>query len=169
MQKDIISHLENVLNETIQILESFNETELNKIPFKESWTAGQVGCHLLKSETGMDNLLYAPSETVNRASDKNVEELKKIFLDFTVKFKSPDFIIPEDKEYNKQELLSDLKEVKNKIIKAAENVKLDEIAPLPDGHPFIGYTKLEMIHFLTYHTTRHNRQIKNIKMAIKSA
>ncbi len=166
MNTEIISQLEAALNETTMLLAGFNHKELNKIPFKGSWTAGQVGRHLLKSETGVDDLLYAPSGSAERQPDQNAEGLKKMFLDFTTKMESPDFILPEDIEYNGEELIGSLKKTKDRIMVAVKNSDLTEIAPLPDGHPFAGNTKLEMVHFITYHTMRHNNQIKNIRKAI---
>ncbi|WP_417352203.1 DinB family protein [Flavobacterium alkalisoli] len=166
MKTEIINQLENILTETTQLLDSFSQADINTVPFKDSWTAAQVGCHLLKSETGIDGLFYTPTKKADRKPDENIDELKKIFLDYSLKFKSPDFILPEDKIYDKEELIGSLKEVKTKITEAAKNADLDEIAPLPQGHPFEGYTKLEMVHFLAYHTTRHNLQIQNIKKMI---
>ncbi len=163
---EIIKELENALSETTALLAGFSHKELNKVPFKGSWTAGQVGCHLLKSETGMDDLLYAPSAPADRNPDQQVQELKDIFLDFSKKFESPDFIIPEDREYTNEELINSLNRVKENILLAAKNSDLTEIAPLPDGHPFVGNTKLEMVHFVTYHTIRHNKQIKKIREAV---
>jgi hypothetical protein len=163
MSKEIINQLDTALGETLQLLSSFNEKELNTVPFEGSWTAAQVCRHLFKSEDGMDRLLYAPTEAADRNPEEKAPELKAIFLNFENKMKSPDFIEPEEKQYEKAELEGPLKETKDKMIEAAKKVNLAEIAPLPDGHPFKGNTKLEMLHFITYHTIRHNHQLKNIR------
>lgn len=166
MKTGIINELETALNKTAELLNGFNEKDINISPAKDSWSAAQVGQHLLKSTTGMDDLLYAPSKPADRGADEKVPELQEIFLNFETKLKSPDFIIPEEKDYNKNALLSSLKEVNKKMLEAAKKSNLDEVAPLPEGHPFIGNTKLEMIHFVTYHTIRHNRQLENIRKAV---
>ena len=163
---EIIKQLDTALSETISLLADFDHKQLNKVPFKGSWTAGQVGCHLLKSETGMDDLLYAPSAPAERKPDEKVQELKDIFLDYSKKFESPDFILPEDREYTSQELTDSLRTVKENMLLAVKNSDLTETAPLPDGHPFAGNTKLEMVHFITYHTIRHNNQIRKIREAV---
>jgi hypothetical protein len=167
MNDSIINQLEAALGETVQLLSSLNQEEINKIPFEGSWTAAQVGQHLLLSENGMDGLLLTPTEKVDRKPDEKAGQLKDMFLDFSTKMKSPKFIVPEDKAYNKQELIQSLQDVKDKMLKAAAQADLAELAPLPDGHPLAGHTKLEIVHFITYHTTRHNRQIKNITGFIK--
>jgi hypothetical protein len=167
MAESIINQLEAVLGETVQLLSSLNNEELNRAPFNGSWTAAQVGQHLLKAETGIDELLLVPTEKAARQPDEKVEETKNIFLDFTAKYQSPDFIVPEEKEYDPAEVIEPLKNNIPNILKAAKEADLTQLAPLPPGHPFEGYTKLEMIHFLTYHTMRHNRQIKNMLPMIK--
>ena len=100
---------------------------------------------------------------ITAARFKRRAELEGIFLNFETKFESPDFILPEDKHYTKEELLIPMREIKDKMIAAAKAANLDELAPLPPGHVFEGATKLEMVYFTTYHAIRHNRQIRNIK------
>lgn len=162
MSKEIINQLETALEETLELLSAFNEKEMNTVPFEGSWTAAQVCRHLFKSENGMDELLYQPTHPAERNPEEKAGWLKDVFLNFETKMKSPDFIKPEDKHYEKAELEGPLKETKDKMVEAANKVNLAEIAPLPDGHPFKGNTKLEMLHFITYHTMRHNHQLKKI-------
>jgi len=59
MSQQIINQLEEAFNETIILLSSFNEKDINTVPFKDSWTAAQVGRHLFKSEDGIDTLFAA--------------------------------------------------------------------------------------------------------------
>jgi hypothetical protein len=166
MHNEIISQLESALGKTITLLGSFNGKDLNAVPFEGSWTAAQVGRHLHKAGTGMDELLLAPTGPVDRDPEEKAAELKNLFLDFDIKMKSPDFIIPEDKEYDKEQLIASLREMTDKMIPAAKETDLAHLAPLPEGHPLQGHTKLEMVHFMTYHTMRHNHQIEKIGEAL---
>lgn len=167
MAKEIINQLEAALGETLQLLSSFNEKEMNTVPFEGSWTAAQVCRHLFKSEDGMDELLNTKTQAADRNPEEKAEELKDLFLNFEIKMESPDFIIPENKQYEKEELEGPLENAKNKMIEAALKADLNEMAPLPEGHPFEGNTKLEMVHFITYHTMRHNHQLKTIRKRLK--
>ena len=165
-KKSIINQLEAALGETLQLLSSFDEKEMNTVPFEGSWTAAQVCRHLYKSEKGMDELFYAPAKPADRNPAERAENFKELFLNFDTKMKSPDFIAPEDKHYEKKELEGSLEEAKDKMLEAAQNVNLAEMAALPDEHPLKGSTKLEMIYFVTYHTMRHNHQLKKIREKI---
>lgn len=163
MPKEIINQLDAALTETLQLLSSLNEEKINKIPFEGSWTAAQVVQHLYKSIRGMDELLYTPSQQADRNPEEKAQWLKDIFLNYENKMKSPDFILPEDKYYDQSELKDSLENAKDKMTEAAKNSKLEEMAPLPEGHPLNGITKLETLYFVTYHTIRHNHQMKNIR------
>lgn len=167
MSKEIINQLETALNDTLALLASFDEKEMNTVPFEGSWTAAQVCRHLLKSETGMDELLFAPSQVPDRNPEERAAELKDLFLNFEIKMKSPDFILPEEKQYDRAELEKPLKDAKEKMVDAAGKANLNEIAPLPEEHPLHGITKLETVHFVTYHTMRHNHQLRKIKEKVQ--
>ena len=167
MQKEIITQLKAALDETLDILSGFSEQDLNKVPYEGSWTAAQVGRHLEKSQTGMDKLLLIPTEATGRPVDQKAEDLREMFLNFETKMESPDFILPESKHYTNQELQVPLGDIIKKTLNNMETSQLDELAPLPEGHPFHGYTKLEMVHFMAYHTMRHNHQLMKIRKAIK--
>ena len=163
MKPEIINELETALNKTTELLSGFDDNQINHSHSKDNWSAAQVGQHLLKSTTGMDELLYAPSKPADRKPDEGAQKLKELFLNFEIKMKSPDFIVPEDKDYNKSELINALEDTNKKMLEAIKDTDLTEIAPLPEGHPLKGSTKLEIIHFVTYHTMRHNHQIQNIQ------
>lgn len=163
MATEIIHQLELALDDTLQLLNSFSEKELNTVPFQGSWTAAQVGRHLFKAEEGIDKMFYAPTKAVDRDPSEKAALMKELFLNFDTKMKSPDFILPEEKQYEKTALEDLLKKEKVKVLEAVQNSNLNEEAPLSDEHPLKGSTKLEILHFLTYHTMRHNHQIRNIK------
>ncbi|KAF2519902.1 DinB family protein [Flavobacterium salilacus subsp. salilacus] len=162
MYQETINELESVLGETISLLSSAEEAQFNAVPFEGSWTAAQTGIHLFKSESGMDKLFRTPAPIAERDPDENVEGLKQTLLDFSRKMEAPEFILPEDKHYNKEEVVLLLKELRPEIIEALQNTDLREVPPLPDWNPLKGYTKLELAHFMIYHTQRHNHQIENI-------
>lgn len=159
----IINELDSALQETIDVLQSFNEEDVNTIPFAGSWTPAQVAEHLRKSEVRMDKVFSSASRPSNRQPDEKAAGLKEMFLNFDTKMKSPAFIEPENKQYDKTEVATALAEIKGKIIDAVNGCDLTGIPPLPDDNPFKDHTKLELVHFMTYHAQRHNHQLKAMK------
>ena len=76
---------------------------------------------------------------------------------------SPDFIIPEEKEYEKKTVLKNLYECLYNLNRAASEI---EPAGLITGLPLGDAAKLELLHFLFYHTQRHLIQMKRITDAL---
>jgi len=94
-----------------------------------------------------------------RDPEEKAKDLRKMFLDFTVKFKSPAFIVPEKGDYNKEETINALKASIESLQIKRNETDLSEIINLP---AFGEITKLELLHFVLYHTQRHIQQLKNI-------
>jgi hypothetical protein len=160
--KEILKEYEKATNEFAKILSSFTQEELNIVPFEGSWTAGQVGRHLFRSYEFVPQLLQGPVQKTERAPDMNIENIKAAFLDFTIKLKSPSFIIPEEIIYEKEELLTTFKNKAAQIITAANDLDLSETCTGFDW-PVLGYlTRLEVIFFGVCHAKRHAHQLEKI-------
>lgn len=161
--REIAIEFNAAANELIHLLGSFSAEQLNTIPFEGSWTAAQVAEHLRKGYHGVEKLLYGPAKPAERDPGENIERLKKDFTDFSIKLKSPEFALPQVKDYDKTALIQALTDNREKISAAAGQTGISSI---PDGFSFPVYgemTGMELIYFLTVHTHRHLRQLKNIK------
>ncbi len=146
----------------LDLLGSFDNNRLNEIPFPGSWTAGQVAEHIHKSDLGMIFLLTGPVRKDSREPDQEVKKIQQVFLDFDSKLKSPDFIIPENKKYNRESILSRFESDRNSIIEILETADLTETCT---ARPFPGIgelTRLEIFSFILSHTKRHVHQLERI-------
>ncbi|MEP6596313.1 MAG: DinB family protein [Ginsengibacter sp.] len=161
---ELFTSLDNVSSELLIIIASLSETSLNTIPFKYSWTAAQTAAHITKSNSSIAQALNMEAKPAERDAGERVQELKGIFLDFTTKFQSPDFILPTQDTYEKEVLIARLKRSIERLKETAGKVDLSEIISLP---AFGEITKLELLHFVLYHTQRHLHQLKNIMRIIE--
>src|SRR4051812_34130591 len=143
----------------LNIVSGLSQDEINTVPFLGSWTAAQVTEHLCKSDIGMLNALNGPVQPTNRPVDAGVENLRTVFLDFSTKLPSPDFIIPEERTYDKDTLLEAFITGREQIGKAIKTLDLTTSCHMPIfGEP----TRLELIYFVIFHTQRHINQVKHI-------
>jgi len=132
---------------------------INKIPFEGSWTIGQVVRHVTKSNSGMVKALQMQGTIAARDLLQAEPKLKQIFLDFNAKYNSPEFIIPEIKEYQKEDLLRALESTIQQLKEQREKQDLSELLSLD----ILGeLTKFELLYFVLYHTQRHIHQLENI-------
>ncbi len=156
---ELFVHLDKTTNELLQLIASVSQQKINHVPFKDSWTPAQLIVHVTKSNNAIAQGLNMQGKPANRAIDEGVPNLKKMFLDFDIKYKSPQFIVPEEGEYNKEEITEALEKSINRLKHVRETIDLSEIISLP---PFGEVTKLEILHFVLFHTTRHVHQLKNM-------
>ncbi|MEO8710795.1 MAG: DinB family protein [Parafilimonas sp.] len=157
--EELFASLDETWSIFVDLISSADTNAINTIPFKDCWTIAQVTIHVTKSNKAIMQALNMEGKPAERDPEATVPNLKKIFLDFDAKFQSPDFIVPEKGIYNKEEIIESLKRSLEQLQELRNKVNLTEIISLPI---FGEITKLELLHFVLYHTTRHIHQLKNI-------
>jgi len=168
--KEFFASLDEASSELLQMVSLADSTTLNTIPpdsnlVKNSWTAAQLATHVTKSNKAIAQALNMEGKEAERNPAGRVPELKKMFLDFTIKFDSPEFIRPKQGTYQKEALIDELKKSIEQLKELHGKINLSEIISLP---AFGEITKLELLHFVWYHTQRHIHQLGNIFQALKS-
>lgn len=162
---NLFTQVDDITCEFIQWVDAFGEEQINRIPYAGGWTAAQVADHVRKSNNGIAQALQMQGVEGERIADARVKELQSAFLDFSVKLKSPEFILPGQSIYNKPELVERLKKSVDRIKQERENANLGEIIHLSALGTI---SKLELLHFVVVHTKRHINQLKNIYQKIKN-
>ena len=162
---ELYQELEAATNAYLDVVAALSQDEINTVPFPGSWTAAQVTEHLCKSDNAMIQALNGPVQQTNRAADEMVGNLRAIFLDFSTKLPSPEFIIPDAGTHDKDDLLNFFRAGREQIGKAIKTLDLTATCHLPIfGEP----TRLELIAFIIFHTLRHTNQVKNISEKLVS-
>jgi hypothetical protein len=157
--QEVFEPLDRALLEGLRILSPLSEQQVNTAPFTGSWTAGQVTRHIIKSNKSIGQALSLPGNTTHRPADQRVQELKDLFLDYSIKFQSAPFITPGRDHYDKERLVADLETSVSKLREGCLHTDLDEAI----HHPAFGeITKLELLFFVLFHTQRHIHQLKKI-------
>ena len=151
--------LDETSSELLQLIDPADADILNAVPLANSWTGAQVIVHVIKSNLTIAKALKLEGKTIDRDPDERVNELKDLFLDFTIKFQSPDFILPPEMNYNKDEIVRDFLQSIEQLKEGSNDVNLAEAIT----HEAFGeITKLELLYFVLFHTQRHMHQLQNI-------
>jgi len=160
--KKIQTEFDVTFTELLKLLSSFDREQFNTKPGEEKWSAGQVAGHLIKATSGFSRLLNGKTAETERPPDEMVEKIRADFSNFERKMTAPDFIVPEDKIYELEDLLISLNKIKSKINEAVQTADLTKTC-LAFELPVYGFlTGLELLSFVTAHTKRHNFQLKRI-------
>jgi len=160
MKKELLSQIDTTEAELLHIFSSLSQEQLNQVPFKGSWTAGQVGEHLVKACSV--EILYGNIKPTERDPAVMIEPLRKLFLDFSIQMNSPDFIYPQGNYYQKDELYKDLETTWKNIRQAANTLDLIPTCTDFEIPGFGTLTRFEWLSFMVVHTQRHLHQLRNI-------
>jgi hypothetical protein len=154
--------IEEAYSDLIRLISSLDGEQINAVPFEGSWTAGQLAQHVIKFSSGSLKLLNGPAEEMKRNPGELIERIRMDFLNFKTKFASPDFVVPENKNYVREDLVISLKKINEQIMEAVLKLDLTKGYPAFEFPVYGNLSGLEVIHFLLYHTQRHIHQLKNI-------
>jgi hypothetical protein len=162
----LFDEIDTVVFDLIGSLSLFSPAQVNQVPFEGSWTPGQVVQHISMSVDGFSKLIRGNVVQTERNPEEHVGTLKEVFLNYDIKMKSPDFLIPLEKHYEKDALSEKLKSIKKEL--SEFDVHEDMTKTCVDFKlPNMGFlTRTEICHFIVYHTRRHVHQLKNIYNAM---
>lgn len=169
MNTALITSIKEIMEELQKVFSSFTQQQVDVVPFKGSWTAGQVAEHIIKSIGNLPEFLNSNTVPTNdRPFDANVSTLQHIFLDFNIKMQSPEFILPVAPQHEKGEILEAFSTMQTQMITAAETLDLT-LTCKSFEMPGLGFlTRMEWLNFFTVHTQRHTHQLKNIYKVLNS-
>ena len=159
---DLHHTLATSLDDFIQNGKSFDQEQLNIIPFEGSWTPGQVIQHIILSLSGFVQLVNGPAKDTQRDPHEKIDLIRENFLDFNIKMQSPEVLIPHLKNYDREKQLEKLRQIREALLTATDTLDLEKTCSSFEL-PFYGYvTRSEALHFTAFHTQRHSRQLKKI-------
>jgi hypothetical protein len=150
-----------IQDELLSLLEPLDEERMNRVPFPGSWTAGQLGEHLLKSYRAVD-WTQVQAAPVHRPSDEKSPRIDAVFLDFTTKYQPPEFIVPSPGRISGSDLVESLRKAADGIAAFVRGNDLSFTCPEFSVIGFGDLTAQEWIHFLAAHSKRHVRQLRGI-------
>jgi uncharacterized protein YndB with AHSA1/START domain len=165
-KEDLITAIQVTAIQMAGFIMPLNDEQINHSPYKNSWTAAQLMRHIIKSINGITEAIKKNAKPANREITQKIIELKQAFLDVTRTMQSPAEIVPEQKHFFKDALISDFQVCLKQFKEAVSPADLSELA---EGLPLGPVTKLELLHFVLYHTQRHLHQMKKITDTLKQA
>lgn len=162
MKEELLREIGATFSDLMETLNSFRQEQIDLVPFEGSWTAGQCTEHVIKASSGVPQVCHGKTESTTRAADEKVIAIKMLFLDFTKKFQSPDFIAPVEKRHNLAQQKSTLEKIQVELTELAKSEDLNPICKDFEVPGFGSFTRYELISFVLIHTQRHTHQLKNI-------
>jgi len=166
MKAQALSDLQKASADLQNLVSAFKPEQFNSVPFEGSWTAGQVAEHILKSYSGVLEVISDQAEPTERKPDEKIEAIKDLFLNFDTKMSSPDFVLPSAPPHNQQTLLKESNDLLAKMTAVIASQDLSATYNAFELPGFGKFTRLEWVYFLVYHLQRHNHQLNSIYQKI---
>lgn len=164
--ENVIDLINNKAKQITDAFKTADNDDINSAPFTGSWTPAQVMNHLTKSNLSIAKAMSFEGSEAHRGADKRVPELRQMFLDYSVKYKSSEFIKPEEGLYDKQLCINAFKHAIETLNESAAAANVTDAI----SHPAFGeITKLELLHFTVFHLQRHLRQLNIMLLALQEA
>lgn len=168
MKEKLFQELEETTKDLLQVLSLFSQEEFNQIPFEGSWTAGQVAEHLFKSESNMPEVFKGSSTQTERDPLLNTAVIRQVFLDYSVKLQSPEFILPSNEPKNREHLVKGFEVTRQELKILVHRLDLNRTFT-NFSFPQLGYlTGWELLCFAVCHSRRHIRQMKMIAEKLRA-
>ncbi len=166
MKTEISDLIQTTSSKLLSLVNSFDEQQSKAIPFEGSWTPAQVADHLIRSCNLILSALHGNAEKTGRNPESNRDQIKNIFLDFNLKFQSPEMIRPSDTPAEKAFLVGELTVALDKVREASETMDLS-VTSLDVELPGLGkLTKIDWLYFFVFHTQRHIHQLETIRIPL---
>ena len=160
--KEIQTEFNVTFTEMLKLISGFDQEQFNRKPDEKKWSAGQVAGHLIKANSFALGLLNGKTAETERKPGDMVKKIKADFLNFEKKMDAPDFIVPEENDYDRENSLNTLKNLKSEINEVSQTADLTRTCL---GFEFPGYgflTGIEILSFIVFHTQRHIWQLKKL-------
>jgi hypothetical protein len=146
-------------DEFIATFSSFSDQGVNRRYPSSSWTPVMVASHIIMATDGVpDHNTWKD----DRAYDALLDKIRPWWEDLNQKFQSPESLWPNNNAREKNEVLSELRRVREKDISIIDTQDLSLICADVEL-PSIGYlTRFEWLWFIDMHLKRHSFQLRKM-------
>lgn len=161
-REQLYDALAKAFNTFISVLDTFQEEEINQVPFSGSWTPAQVAQHIVLATDGIPDTSTSPS---HRSMGALLPKIRPWWEDLNQRFTSPEPLRPDNTPRGKTALLDELQRVRAKDLQIVLEKDLSLIC-MDFELPTIGYlSRYEWLWFIEMHLKRHIAQLERIKKA----
>jgi len=164
---EINQKLKETRNELLGILNRLNKDQINQRKDSYSWSIGQIGQHLFKTE---EIYVVAIKRGLKSSESSNTESKPLDFLlDRSKKLVAPDIVKPTEDIFEVEEVIEKLNQSRQKLEETLSTLEVpSELSRRHFVHPvFKEMLLIDWVRSLYLHEQRHIRQIEEIIDGLK--
>ncbi|WP_251551535.1 DinB family protein [Neobacillus muris] len=149
-------------------ISSFTDEDLNRAPYQNTWSVGQIGIHLYLSELFFTkSIMYGLTKSTDQEYLPKQKPLQ-LLTDRSFKVKAPDLLLPGTGPFPKKQIIQMLEESRTKLLDVLNTIDDELVLTIKAAkHPFLGSLPLnQWVETVYLHEKRHLDQIREIKAVI---
>jgi hypothetical protein len=158
-KKELANEIKNAFDTFKDLVAAFTNENFNKVPFPGSWTPAQVASHIIMATDGIPD---EHTQIATRGYKEQIGPVTAMWTNYSVKMKSPDFLVPNNPLTNKLQALKEINRIKEKLVSLALEKDLTEICPDFPIPPFGELSRYEWLVFIALHVQRHAHQLREM-------
>lgn len=158
-QKELVASICNAFDTFKDLVGAFSNENFNQVPFEGSWTPAQVASHIIMATDGIPD---EHVEVATRNYKQQVGMITAMWTNYSVKMKSPDFLVPNNPLTNKLQALKEINRIKEKLAVVALEKDLTEICLDFEIPSFGKMSRYEWLVFIALHVQRHAHQLREM-------
>ncbi|NBL65721.1 hypothetical protein GV828_10970 [Flavobacterium sp. NST-5] len=151
--------LHETFDQLIITINKVDEDHLNKKISANEWSVGQIVEHIIMAVSGFEALFSKENSASERPMNKKATLIREVFLNFETKYVAPEMVVPNQSNHQKNKLIFDLKNLRQKLLELVENIDLTLIPQHFEITGFGKFSRFEWFTFAVFHTQRHHFQI----------
>jgi hypothetical protein len=155
-----------VVRRFVEAMYDFDETVFNQRIEADTWSAAQVGSHVVKSLAFIHQQVNGAVQMCPRAADENIDVLKRAMEDMSVKGKSAEILRPGAELTSRTRIRIDITNAEQALLKDINGLDLSQECQDMDFPGLGKLTRYELISFAGFHTDRHRKQLLNMHRAL---
>ena len=137
--------------------------ELSDIRYNQDkspkWTMGQIVEHIVLGNADFKNFLTGSKAESQDPYDMHCAEIRVLMSNRKVPMQAPEFLIPQNNEYDKEKHLRALTDMQDELISCIDTLDLTQKSTTFELPPFGFLSFFEWLTFAAFHIERHRLQI----------
>ena len=160
--QELLERYRSTTEELLQLIEKFDAGSFTRKPADNGWNACEVAEHLRLFDVRLNEVLATSHKPAERDPLEKVPEFTPRVTNRAVKLEAPPFLVPAVDNSSPEEMGSQIRSEREKIMSAIENNDLTLISTEFPHRLFGEMTAREWVVFCDMHTHRHLPQLTSL-------
>lgn len=161
-KQELPSQIDRVFEPLERLVDGLEQEQIDRKDNPDRWSIGQVLQHMIIAHSGTKEFCATNTEPTERDPGQQLEPIRALFLDYSIKMTTADFLYPPYQSTDKAEAIQKINAIKTELLDIVQNFDLTVTCKQMELPTFGYLTRLEWVNFTLDHMQRHTEQIRRL-------